>query len=134
MSDWYYEKNGKQEGPIQGSELAGLLKSGAVTPTTLVWTDGLAEWKWISDVADLLPPPIEFSKRQATQLPGGAMFLYIPLSRLIIMSLVSFGLYEVYWMYRNWKFLQERDGLDINPLGRGIFGQLFVYQLLKAMR
>src|ERR1051325_5416789 len=93
MSDWYYEKNGKQEGPIQGSELAGLLKSGAVTPTTLVWTDGLAEWKWISDVADLLPPPIEFSKRQATQLPGGAMFLYIPLSRLIIMSLVSFGLY-----------------------------------------
>lgn len=37
------------------------------------------------------------------------VFFYIPLSRLIIMSIITFGLYDFYWMYRQYKYAIEKD-------------------------
>jgi len=59
------------------------------------------------------------------------IFLYIPLSRLIFMSIISFGLYESYWIYKNWRYLKERDNLQIQPFWRGIFGIFYCHSLLK---
>ena len=63
-----------------------------------------------------------------------AFFLYIPKARLIAMSLVTLGLYEVYWLYRNWRFLKRRDNLRIQPFWRAIFGIFFIYSLLTAIK
>jgi DNA-directed RNA polymerase subunit RPC12/RpoP len=76
-------------------------------------------------VGTVQPPPI------AT---GSPMFLYIPVSRLVVMSIVSLGLYEVYWIYRNWRYLKERDGLKIQPFWRGMFGVFYCHGILKAIR
>jgi len=62
------------------------------------------------------------------------MFLHIPIERLVFMSIMSAGIYEVYWIYKNWRYLKERDGLRILPFWRGIFGIFFVYGILKAIR
>ncbi len=65
--------------------------------------------------------------------PNRPLFLYIPISRLILLSIVSFGLYEAYWIYKNWRYLKERTHLKIMPFWRGIFGIFFCYGLLRAI-
>jgi len=60
-----------------------------------------------------------------------ALFLYIPISRLILLSIASFGLYEAYWIYKNWRYIKERDGFNIQPFWRGFFGIFFCHSLLR---
>lgn len=54
--------------------------------------------------------------------------------KLIIMSICTFGLYEIYWFYRNWKFLKEKKGLNISPFWRAWFLILFCYSLFKNVK
>jgi hypothetical protein len=46
----------------------------------------------------------------------------------------TFGLYELYWFYMNWKIIKERERLDIMPFWRAVFGVFFCYQCFKAVR
>jgi len=70
------------------------------------------------------------SVEQATPL-----FLYIPVSRLILMSIISFGVYEMYWIYKNWRYVKERDHLymHIRPFWRGWFGIFYCHSLLRRI-
>ncbi|MGD1046219.1 MAG: hypothetical protein ABR936_13000 [Bacteroidota bacterium] len=61
------------------------------------------------------------------------LFLYIPISRLILLSILSFGIYEAYWIYKNWWFINKRDKLDIRPFWRGIFGIFFCHSLFRRI-
>jgi hypothetical protein len=61
------------------------------------------------------------------------LYLHIPISRLIIMSIISFGLYETYWIYKNWWYLKNRDSLYISPFWRGMFGIFYCHSLLRRI-
>jgi hypothetical protein len=43
--DWYYASNGQQAGPVSETQLDELAQSGRITPATLVWRQGLANWQ-----------------------------------------------------------------------------------------
>ena len=51
--EWYYAKHGKQEGPVDLATLQGLLQSGQVSPTDLVWEEGMAEWTPAQNVPEV---------------------------------------------------------------------------------
>jgi hypothetical protein len=59
--------------------------------------------------------------------------LYISVWQLITFSLVSFGVYQFYWIYKNWQYLKEREGLKIKPFWRGVFGIFFYHRLLHRI-
>ena len=40
--------------------------------------------------------------------PPGSLFLHIPIARLILLSIASAGLYELYWIYKNWWYIKQR--------------------------
>jgi hypothetical protein len=61
------------------------------------------------------------------------LFLHIPIARLILLSIASCGLYEMYWIYKNWRYIKEREGLNIRPFWRGIFGIFFCHSLLRRI-
>ena len=63
----------------------------------------------------------------------GSLFLHIPGWRLVALSILSFGTYEAYWIYKNWRYAKERHGLKISPFWRGIWGILFCYGILKQI-
>ncbi|HTV39754.1 MAG TPA: RDD family protein [Candidatus Sulfotelmatobacter sp.] len=42
--NWYYVEQGKQMGPVNDEQFNALLQSGTITPDTLVWREGMAEW------------------------------------------------------------------------------------------
>jgi hypothetical protein len=41
---WFYEQQGERRGPVNRDELLARLSTGEITPSTLVWRDGLADW------------------------------------------------------------------------------------------
>ncbi len=64
---------------------------------------------------------------------SGPLLLHIPIERLILLSIASGGLYEAYWIYKNWRYIKERDSRYIHPFWRGIFGIVFCHSLLKRI-
>ena len=44
-NNWFYAKAGTTTGPIPESEVAFLLETGKLTPSSLVWADGMKEWE-----------------------------------------------------------------------------------------
>jgi len=62
------------------------------------------------------------------------MFFYIPVRRLIAMSIFSWGVFDSYWIYKNWCYLKKRDGLNISPFWRAFFPVFTCHGTLKAIR
>lgn len=52
-------------------------------------------------------------------------------TKLVVMSLVSFGLYHIWWHYRNWKLRNDLRGRGVTPALRAIFSPLFAYSLFE---
>lgn len=61
------------------------------------------------------------------------LFLHVPISRLIVLSIASFSIYEFYWIYKNWRYVKERDNLKIRPFWRGLWGIFYCHSLLRRM-
>ncbi len=50
---WYFSKNGIQQGPVQKQELQAKLSSGEIAWADLVWRDGMSDWTPAAQVEDL---------------------------------------------------------------------------------
>ena len=60
---WYYNRGGKQLGPLSGTELKQLAATGQLSPTDMVWKDGMGAWVPASSLkalfnSNLGPPPV----------------------------------------------------------------------------
>jgi hypothetical protein len=62
------------------------------------------------------------------------VFFPVSLPKLALMSLATFGLYEIYWFYKNWKCMQEKFGLKLNAPIRAVFFPLVSYSLFRQIR
>lgn len=80
------------------------------------------------------PPPPPLPSAPVASVWGDTVEIALhPMSgtKLLVMSLCTFGLYHVYWFYRNWKLRNElrRRGV-LAPL-RAIFAPIFAYSLFE---
>lgn len=63
-----------------------------------------------------------------------------PLWQLILFDFITFGLYFIYWSYRNWKHLKDYKNLDINPGKKALalliplIGIAFVFEQFDAFK
>lgn len=55
-------------------------------------------------------------------------------TKLAIMSLCTFGLYELFWFYRNWQLIKARNGSNIMPFWRAVFAPLWAYSCFKEIQ
>lgn len=145
MREWHYKFEGQEQNTVQEKELISMIKDGLIPPETLVWTEGMTDWAQVNQIDDFIAriyKNTSLPQSPSMSIPTdyhampqsiGSTFFYIPISRLIIMSILSCGLYEVYWIYKNWKYLKERDGMRIRPFWRGFFGIFFCHRLLTAI-
>ncbi len=58
-------------------------------------------------------------------------FKYYPVAipKLAAMWFFTFGLYAIYWFYKNWLFIKNRDNSSLMPIARGIFNIFWYYPL-----
>lgn len=75
----------------------------------------------------------ESYEQDATADPKEGYFVVSRL-KLALMSLATLGLYERYWMYKNWKYIKKRDRSNIMPFWRSAFALLWIFQLSKKMQ
>jgi hypothetical protein len=78
---WYYSKDGMQMGPLTQGELSEKAKGGEVLPTDLIWREGMADWRPLSQVAEfqhsggvVAPPPMVMGSvpiQQPPRFPAG---------------------------------------------------------------
>jgi hypothetical protein len=61
-------------------------------------------------------------------------FWAVSLQKLIVMSVFTIGLYQFYWFYKNWDFINDRQKLRIKPIWRSIFRYIFCYSLFNRVR
>jgi hypothetical protein len=54
--------------------------------------------------------------------------------KFLLLAIASFGLYQIYWMYRTWRFFKEKDNLDVMPVWRAIFGIFFISSLFENIK
>jgi TPR repeat protein len=114
-AQWWYADKSINNGPVEADELKKLLQIGKINLKTLVWQERMVAWRPLDEVEELsslkasVPPPLppKFDPRpsnyhQATHSPipglvkspgsSGPLFLHVSVSRLIILSIVSFGI------------------------------------------
>jgi hypothetical protein len=48
--NWFYLKDNQQLGPVSQEQIEALLQSGEITPQSLVWQEGMADWKPAGEV------------------------------------------------------------------------------------
>ena len=53
--------------------------------------------------------------------------------KFVLMDVVTLGVYAMYWSYRNWRFVKDRDQSDIIPILCAIFHPLTFYWLMKSL-
>ncbi|MEH6763239.1 MAG: hypothetical protein V7655_01970 [Aequorivita antarctica] len=58
----------------------------------------------------------------------------VTLQKFVILSIISFGLYAIWWMYKTWKFFKEKDNLDIMPVPRALFAIFFLNGLFDRVQ
>ena len=115
MSDWHISRDGTAEGPISEEEVLRRVAAGTLRAQDHCWREGMEDWQTISKAF----PGTGREARVASQGPAAVapgpepLFLFIPVWRLILMSILTSGIYEAYWIYKNWKFVKMRDGLEI---------------------
>jgi len=63
-----------------------------------------------------------------------SVFFAVSILKLVLLSLCSFGLYQVYWFYKNWQYVKERERLGIRVAWRVLVPYCYCYQLFKRVR
>jgi len=54
--------------------------------------------------------------------------------KLVVMSICTWGLYELYWFYKNWDLIEERTEQTILPFWRAFFAPLWAYSCFKHIK
>jgi hypothetical protein len=76
-------------------------------------------------VADITPPD---------ELAAQPPFFAVSLAKLAVMSVCTFNLYDVYWFYKNWQQISDREQENVWPLMRAIFAVFYCYPCFARMR
>ena len=68
--NWYYTENNQQRGPVTEGEFEQLVREGKITPDTLVWREGMAQWQVYREIApatsSLVPPLLDDNTTSAS--------------------------------------------------------------------
>lgn len=54
-------------------------------------------------------------------------------TKFVIMGIFSFGLYEIYWFYKNWYLIRKRNKNSIYPFWRAVFARIWTYFFVENL-
>jgi hypothetical protein len=68
--NWFYSEGGAQKGPVDDAAFRSLVTNGTIRPDTLVWREGMADWKPLSVAEPSLAPQVVPPAPGAAPAPG----------------------------------------------------------------
>lgn len=133
MNQIYILKEDQQIGPFSPDQVRDLLDNRHVTSQDLAWREGMENWVQLGDLMEGIEPAgsPDLSGEPAPSEPapatGEALFHHVSPVKFVIMTLITLGLYEIWWFWRGWKDIERREGLNIWPFWRGFFAPVWFY-------
>jgi hypothetical protein len=64
---WFFQSNGRQQGPIDFATLSRMLSVGDLDPNTMVWREGMPQWQPATMIPGLIRPKAPSSEPAAKQ-------------------------------------------------------------------
>jgi hypothetical protein len=61
-------------------------------------------------------------------------YFAVSLLKLALMSICTFGIYELWWFYKNWCRIKQREESDISPAWRAVFAPIWAYACFARLR
>jgi transglutaminase-like putative cysteine protease len=62
-----------------------------------------------------------------TVVAGDGAYFPVSLPKLFVLSIATFGLYQVFWFYRSWQYIRRRDDSHIMPFWRAVFTPVWFF-------
>jgi hypothetical protein len=74
-----------------------------------------------------------------TSKTNPVVYFSVPISRLVTFSILSMGIYEIYWAYKNWEAIKKSSDKKIYPILRSWFFNIFfiiplIYKIIKDIK
>jgi len=99
---------------------------------------------WFSDDADIKQKEIDKEKqveallkdkkdKAADDIGMGTEYFSVSTKKLVVMCILTFGIYDLYWFYKNWKAVKVQEQKKLSPFWRTIFSIIFCYSLFKRV-
>ena len=60
-------------------------------------------------------------------------FYVVGIRKYVVLSIATLNLYHVYWFWRNWRDVRDRDGEDLWPIPRALFSVFFTHSLFRKV-
>jgi len=90
---WFFAANGQQQGPVPEARFRDLIAQGSITPDSLVWTEGMANWQRAGDIPGLMSgarPPAMSQAGLPPVIAAGGGYGGSALT-------IDFGIWEFFW-------------------------------------
>lgn len=159
--DYHITQNGEQRGPYLKSQLQAMWYSGGITADTLYWCEGMKDWRLLSELFDATPhnpdeqkissPPVQprvvptaplipaistsspkpMSAARCSNLPP---YFAVSVKKLVVMSVCTFGLYHVFWFYKQWNQIRVTNRQNVLPFIRAIFSIFTCHSLFSRVK
>ena len=81
--------------------------------------------------SDPLPLSEGLAREGARSVP---VFFAVSPAKLVMMWLCTFGWYQAWWTYMNWRAVRLQERSEIAPAARTVLSPLFAYALFRRMR
>lgn len=149
---WYYVVDGERRGPLDHEAIMTLFVTGLLPADTPVWCEGLGNWRPASEVlgvsASPSPPPVPAVQGVEPVQPAVAAtperevhstsdvepaFFNVGAGRFLVFDVISMGMFETYWSYRNWKYIRDHEGRSLSPFWRAGFGLFWMHDLMRSI-
>ncbi len=74
--------------------------------------------------------------KAAVDIPQEALqpFYVVSNRKFWVLYVATFGIYHVYWFYKNWQQYKNFTGISIWPVARGVFSIFFAHSLFRSIR
>jgi hypothetical protein len=92
---------------------------------------GLADANPGKDTSSARPAGLDSSKGELVAL---FPFFPVPTHKFVVLSLCTFGVYDLYWSYKNWQRIRERTGEKISPFWRAFWAPFWGFSLFGRIR
>lgn len=64
---------------------------------------------------------------------GQPWYFEVATTKFVVMSIVTFGIYDLYWVYQQWQCERARTGEDLSPFWRTFFTPIWTFSLFRRI-
>ena len=138
---WFVTNGEWRMGPLSIEDVVDVLGRGHPPGSVFIWAPGFANWVQAELVPQVAaaraaagtpgpPPPLPIGA--VREVAPATPWFVVGSGKFLLMCVVTFGFYQLYWFYQQWRHVQRR-GESVHPALRTIFSGLFCYALFRRI-